>query len=179
MRRPAGVIVAAVILGVIALCGLLFSVLLLGIVLLVHTPIIPKLPAVHLGLTAVAACMIAWFAFCAWTVAGLVRMRAWARYATLVIAALQFVFNALLCAGTLLAASSAPPLPPTPTPLNLHAILAVIAGFYALLSIVGASWLVYFNLRDVRSAFRSAQQSVLAAEATAPPPELPARIHGY
>jgi hypothetical protein len=175
VRRPAGVVVAAVFLAIIALFGIFASLFILGVVLLVHTPVIPNLPGVRVALGAVGAFILLYFVFCAWTVVGLIRLRRWARYSILLIGGWQFFLGALLCAGTILVRSFAPPLPPTANPINLHDILIATAGLYALLSLLGAFWLVYFNLGGVRSAFRPAGEKRTRPSVAAPPPprELP------
>lgn len=98
--------------------------------------------------------------FCGWTAVDLFRMRVWARYSILILGGMEFLFCALMTAVMILVRSA--PLPAsaaTPTPLNMHAMLVGLAVTYGLFSLIGAWWLVYFNLAPVRHAFADARQT--------------------
>lgn len=174
MRRPPGVVVAAVILGLIALFGIFGEVLILGITIFVHAPVIPSLPAARATLLVTNTAVLCFFLFCEWTVAGLFRMRRWARVAVLIIGGLMFCISAVLCVGMTLV--HVPPLPVTrgPSPVSLHTVFLAMATFYGLLSLVGAWWLVYFNLGPVRAAFRAADPRLRAGETVGPGSATPA-----
>jgi hypothetical protein len=101
--------------------------------------------------------MLCFFLFCAWTVAGLFRMRPWARFAILAIGGLEFFFCALGAGVMILVRNIPPPMPTaTPAPIGMPTVFIGIAAFYGFLSLIGAWWLVYFNLAPVREAFRTA-----------------------
>jgi hypothetical protein len=92
------------------------------------------------------------------TVAGLFRLRTWARYSIIAIGTLDFIFFALLC-GTMLMARRNPivigmdahPNPAIPFPLG--AMILALAVIYGVIALVGLWWMVYFNLRQVRLVF--------------------------
>jgi hypothetical protein len=136
--------------------GILGELLSMGVVLFMQNPALPAGPAasgVRAIMVVMTAVMLCFFLFCGWTVVGLFRMRLWARYSILVIGGLEFCCCALLCGMMLLLRSAPPPMPVTPSPMSFRAVLLVSAAFYGFLSLIGAWWLVYFNLAPVRGAF--------------------------
>lgn len=161
MRKPVGVVVAAVVLGLIAAMGALGG---LGAIVasffVPNDPAVPAATAVRAVMVVAATGMVLFFLFCGWTVVGLFRMRAWSRYAILAIGALEFFFCALMAALMILVIARPRPIEPAmPTPMSAHAIFTLTAVFYGLLSLIGAWWLVYFNLAPVRRAFAEARQA--------------------
>lgn len=168
MRRPAGVVLAASILGLIALFGIFGEVLVLGVILLVHTPVIPKFPGARAALLIVNGAALAFFLFCEWTVVGLFRLRRWARIAVLIVGGLVFCISTVLSVGMVVV--HVPPLPVTkgPSPISLRAVFLGMSIFYGLLSLTGAWWLVYFNLAPVRAVFAAADPRLPARAATPP-----------
>lgn len=163
MRRPAGVIVAAIVLGLMALMGIFWSLVSLVVSFLVQNPAMPPVPGMRAVMAVTMVLMLCFFLYCGWTVVGLFRMRPWARYSILVIGGLEFSFSLLLCAAMILMRNMPPPMPPggPPSPIGYHAIFLGMALFYGLLGLIGLWWLVYFNLPSVRAAFTA---SVSAAE---------------
>lgn len=155
MRRPAGVIVAAVVLGLMAMVGILGAAASVAVSFLVQNPAVAPMPGVRAILAVTSGMMLCFFAFCGWTVVGLFRMRRWARYTILGIGGVEFCFSALLCAMMILLRNAPLPLPPgtAASPVGVQTIFLGMAVFYGLLSLVGAWWLVYFNLAHVREAF--------------------------
>lgn len=149
MRKPAGIVVAAVILGLIALAGTAFGVTALSISAIVGRPVLPKIPGVRPGLYL----MVAFFLLCLWTMVGLFRLRRWARPAMVVIGALIFVGYALAGGGLLWVRQLIGLLiPPAYSGSAQSAILgAVILSF--VIALVGLSWTIYFNRARVRAAF--------------------------
>lgn len=156
MRRPAGVVAAAIVLGLIALFGIFAEVLILGVTLFVAGPVIPHMAAGRATLAAVNAVALCFFLFCEWTVVGLFRMRRWARIAMLIVAGVVFCFSAILCVGMAVVRVPALPVTKGPSPVSLHEVFLGMAVVYGLLSLIGAWWLVYFNLKPVRAAFAPA-----------------------
>jgi hypothetical protein len=153
MRRPAGVIAAAVVLGLITLIGIFAMMAGLGFAIFVRNPILPSAfrPFVILfdGLG------LCFSLFCAWVVVDLFRMRNWARISAIIIGALIFFFCVVAGFGILAARQYAALLPQGPNPVNLTAIFIGLAAFYFLFSLIGVWWVVYFNLRSVRAAFHT------------------------
>ncbi len=165
MRRPAGVVVAAVVLGLIALFGIFAEVLILGVSLLVQSPVMPHLPAMRATLLVTNAAVLCFFLFCEWAVVGLFRMRRWARIAMLIVSGVMFCVSAILCVGMILIRVPALPVTKGPSPVSLQAVFVGMSVFYGLLSLIGAWWLVYFNLRPVRAAFAAADPRLLNGQA--------------
>lgn len=161
MRRPAGVILAAIVMALIALVGLFASVPSLVFSIFSHSRVIPNLPGVRAALIAGAALMLAFFLFCAFTVVRLIGMRRSGRVSAVVIGAVIFFFSGLSGLGILFARQYAALLPGGPASGNVQNLLIGVAGFYFLVACIGLWWIVYFNLASVRAAF---------AEANAPLP---------
>jgi uncharacterized membrane protein (DUF2068 family) len=173
VKRPAGVIVSAVLL----LLGSLFQ--LLGAVFMALSGVlVGKIPAGGLPGSSPAPPMPGWMpvfmfalsaicvALAAWGIAttvGLFRMRRWARYSVLVIGGGLVLLNLfpLLSMAVLVVAPL--PVPPSVDASQVpmaHAvtrgIFAVMAIFYAALCAIGVWWLAYFNLKRVREVFAGA-----------------------
>lgn len=157
MRRPVGVILAAVVLGCIALFGILGCLLTLAVTFFLHNPIIQQAPGVRTIVGVLECAMLVFFLWCVWTVVGLFRMKLWARLSIIVIGGIVFVLSALAALGTFLARGFAPPLPAGSAPVNMQAVFIGVALFYFCVSLIGVWWLVYFNLPSVRAAFAPAR----------------------
>ncbi len=168
MRKPVGVIFAAVILGLIALLGTAVAGLALGVTLYSHRPLIPRIPAVEAGMYLMAGFCL----FCLWTAIHLIRMRRWTRPAMVVVGGVVFVFSTLAGGGLMwvrqsgwvdLIASMAPPGPYS------GAVQAAVAGAAVasfLIAVAGVWWMVYFCRGRVKAAF-SAGVAPLETAATA------------
>ncbi|MGD0578722.1 MAG: hypothetical protein ABSC08_07320 [Bryobacteraceae bacterium] len=152
MRRSIGVTLSAI-------ASILGSVLLLLMVLLVTVSalLLPNDPAMT-SQTRVAALIggAVLFLFSAWGIAtavGLFRLCAWARWSMLAFSVLLTFIGAATALCLLFV-----PLPRTPgvPPAFGRAILAGIAGFYALLALIGGFWLYYFNTAGVKTQFSGA-----------------------
>ena len=158
MRSPVGVVAAAVVLALMTVVGLLGSLASLVISFLATGAIAePTIPGMRLVMILTTVVMMAFFLFCAWTVLGLFRMRRWARYSILAIGGLEFCMTALTGLVMIFMRNVIPP-PPTagPTPIGMPAMMVAMGAFYGGLSLIGAWWLVYFNLAHVRAAFSGA-----------------------
>ena len=153
MRRPAGVVVAAVILGLMALMGIFGSLISVVVTVFAGNPAVPPVPGMRAVMIATTVMMLSFSLFCAWTVVGLFQMRAWARYSILAIGGLEFLFSALMCVVMILVRNAPPVTAAAPPPVSYRAVFLVMAAFYGGLSLIGAWWLVYFNLAPVRAAF--------------------------
>ncbi len=154
VRKPVGVMLAAVVLGLMALIGIVISAGSILVTLVMHNPAIPAVPGIKAIMAGTTAVMLGFFLFCAWTVVGLFRMRPWARYAILAIGGVEFFFTALMCGVMILMRNMPLPVPPTgPSPVSVQGVFLGMGVFYGLLSLIGVWWLVYFNVPAVRPAF--------------------------
>lgn len=158
MRKPLGVIAATVTLGLMTAFGLLFVLLILFVTFFVHMPHSPLPPGAKAFLAIFCLIFLCIFAFCAWTVVDLYRMRSWARYSIVVLGILTTITFGAMCFLVLFAlkfASARNPLAGS----HLGVILvAVTPG--ACLALIGVWWAVYFNLKHVREAFANARVPV-------------------
>ena len=167
MRRPLGVILAGIVLGLIALVGTLTELVSLWAAIFMHTPgVAVGLRGIMITGTLVQlVCLVA----CGWTAVGLFRLSRWARIATIVIGAVMAFFAALSGVGILLMRKGAV-LPTGPAAPQVQTVLAAFAAFCFLLSLIGVWWLIYFNLGSVRTVFEGAQGAMGAEPASAPMP---------
>jgi hypothetical protein len=159
MRKPAGVIAAAVVMGLMALLGILGVSLSLVVFLFMHNPV--NIPGFRVMVVLGNLLVLGFFLFSGWTVVGLFRMRRWARGAAIVIGVLVCLFSGGAGAGMLAVRNLVPAMPPPtgePATLlsSLPLIIAGIAGFYFLIALIGLWWAVYFSLPTVRGAFAGA-----------------------
>ncbi len=173
MRRPVGVILAAVLLGIVALFGILGAALALGVSIFSHNPVIPKLPEVRAVMIGTTTIELGFFLFCGWTVTGLFRLRRWARTAAIVIAGIVAFFSAMTGIGVLMAGKYAAMLPPGPAAGNVQTVLVGFAVFSFVVAAISLWWLTYFNLAGVRAAFAGLQELAAGAGATETTAALP------
>jgi hypothetical protein len=178
MRRPVGVVLAAIVLGAIALLGILFAGAGVVASIFVHSPVIPKLPGLRAVMIGSTALELSFFVFCAWTAVALVRLRPWARIAVLIVGGLVFFFSACGGFGMLLARHYAALLPAGPGAADAQMVLMGMVAFFFLLSLVGVWWLIYFNLGSVRAAF-AGPRAMAAGGAPGDPAAVPARTSGW
>lgn len=169
MRRPVGVIIAAIILGLIALMGICVEGVALGVAIFYHSPVIPNLPFVRPVMVLASGMGLLFFLFCAWTVVGLFRMRGWARIATAVIGGVVCFFSLLNAGAMLWVSRFAHLLPPGPSSNVVSMVLVGLVAFYFLIALVGVWWLVYFNLASVRAAFAASRPLSRDSIAVLPP----------
>lgn len=172
MKRPGGVVVNAIFLGLVSLVLLLAALVMALAATLVRngaaaaaTAGAPQVPAwmtgFELGLSAFCLGLAAWGIA---TVAGLFGMRRWARYSVLIIGGGLAVLGLISVLSTVVT-MFAMPAPPTagldPQQAQtmksmFKAVFALVAVFYGLLTVLGVTWLVYFNRKTVREAFANA-----------------------
>ena len=157
-ERPGGIYVAAIVLALMGAFGLLSTAFSVVTLFLTKHAIAPEIPSVRILLGVVHLLMLAAVFWCFWTVVGLFRFRAWARYSIIVLGVLDFLFFAALSAALVwlhgnpfVAAMDARPNPSMP--FSPGVLMLGLSGFYALLALIGVWWVVYFNLARVRLAF--------------------------
>ena len=157
-NKPSGIGLAAAALSLLICFGTICLVGSIAALFLTRNPLVPNIAAVRIILSTFDLLLLLFLVWCAWTVVGLFGLRPWARYSILVIGALDFLFFALLCALMLIArrnpivvSLNAHPSPAVPFPVG--AVILGLAGLYGFIALIGAWWLVYFNLRPVRAAF--------------------------
>lgn len=161
MRRPVGVILSCIVLGLAALLLLLNAIGSFASILLVgHLPATTAGPAPPPGMMSGVFAVLGLFylALAGWaiaTIVGLAKMRNWARYSVIVIGvgvALIGVFGAIGMVAARAMIGSVP-MPPGQNPEVLRVVVIFIALFCLAIAAVGIWWIVYFSLRTTREAF--------------------------
>ncbi len=166
-RRPAGVVICAVVLGLTGAIQLLFAVL-SG----VAAVIAPKMPAPAQAastpppagflLAIMLFSTVFYLVLAGWagaTMVGLLRMRPWSRISMIVIGAgliLAGLFGALGMSAAQLAIGTMP-LPPNADPRILHITFILLIILALLVVGLGVWWVVYFALGKMRNAFSLAE----------------------
>ncbi|MDR3739865.1 MAG: hypothetical protein P4L40_12700, partial [Terracidiphilus sp.] len=168
MKRLPGVIVAAIVLILGSLFQLLLAVCMAFAGAVEHsspdaapaTSIPTWMPVFMYGLCAFFVALAAWGIL---TSIGLLRLRQWARYSTLVIGGCLAVIGLISMLMTLVLLVVPLPMPPSTDPSHAPAtqamvkiIFGVIALVYGLISAIGVWWLIYFNRKKVRETFTGA-----------------------
>jgi hypothetical protein len=160
MQRPAGVILTAITLGLLAGLELLFvAILTFAAVVLSGSEVAAPQPSfaipIIIGLGVFLVLLAAWAIL---TLIGLIRLREWARRSILVITGCLLALSLVSVAGTAIAASILPPLTPSPDapdmpPYTMHIVLLFEALLHVISGILAGWWLVYFNLRSTAAYF--------------------------
>lgn len=175
MKRPAGVVVSAVVL----ILGSLFELLMAACVafagVIAHRPLshvatagappapvlAPWMPTLFYGIAAFMVLLSVWGIL---TAIGVLRLRPWARYSILILGGALAFFGLVSAASMVLLVFVPVPMPPPADPaqaqslhLAIRGIFAGIAFFYLLVAAIGVWWLVYFNRKATRAAFAGAQ----------------------
>jgi hypothetical protein len=170
MKRPIGVILSAIVLGLAALFLLLMAALMAFAGHFARhrlsTTASPHLAILFiLGISVFYAILAVWAIL---TVIGILRLRSWARYSILVIGGGLAGIGTLMALGTVLTrtmfATTMPPRSPAPNPHIMAVIFAVSIAIYVLIAITGIWWLVYFNLRTTREFFLDPSLSALSPD---------------
>lgn len=155
-RVPAGVVVAAVVLGLMAFVGLLIAAFSAFALFVARTALIPRIPSVRMAAGALDALLLILVILAAFTIVGLFRRKLWARYSMILLGLLDFVMFAIMTAGVLVArvksGMEAMTLPNNPG-VTLGEILLWLAAFYALLALIGVWWMVYFSRKQMLGTF--------------------------
>ena len=156
MKRPLGIILSAIVLGLAAL-GLLLITALMAVssVFIFHQPLTPATP--HFFVYIMVAISVLHTALAVWavlTVIGILRLRSWARYSILVIGGCLTAISLLSLFTVTITRSMMPPQPGVDPHITQIVYLA-FAFFYALTAAIGIWWLVYFNRHPIRELFRN------------------------
>lgn len=169
MKRPAGLVIAAVLLilgSLLALCATVLMVL--AGVLAPHLPASPSqtvpqpswISAVMFVIAGFGALVAAWGIV---TAIGVLRFRTWARYSILVIGGCVAVYSLIAALSSSIFLFVPLPLPPSTDPSQLpgaQMMMKVIFGSmvlsYLIAAAIGVWWLFYFNSRNLRSLFAQA-----------------------
>lgn len=155
-KKPAGISIAAIVLALMAVFGLLIAGLLVAVLFLKHYPIVPNIPAVRLFVICFDLLMFLLVLWSIWTVVGLFQLKPWARFSILALGALDLCFFGVQCVGLLMLRSRSDfsmTMPTGPGAIHVSTVLLAIAAVDALLALIGVWWLVYFGLSHVRQAF--------------------------
>ena len=151
-RRPVGVTIAAILLGLLACVVFLLASFMLAAV--VH-----RSPTVHFSATATAmkvSTMVMLFvasSLAMFVVVGLFRMRRWARFGILIFGALMAVWYGVLAIRVGAASVSHPTLSVDSSPSAMTQFALALIERHLLMTLIGVWWLVYFNLPRVRQVF--------------------------
>ncbi len=151
MRRPVGVIIAGILLGILAVLGTAVGALALGVSVYAHRPVVPKIPGVELCFYLV----IVFCLFCLCTVVGLFGLRRWARAAMVPIGAIVCVCSALAGAGLIWARQFTVLLPPGPYSGEVQTAILCAVALCFLIALIGVWWIIYFCRARVKAAFRA------------------------
>ena len=163
MKRPVGVTLASILLGLFASIALLLAA---GTAFLaaslahhgVAPPTGPALPSSFFSWILVLEALVT-AAFAGWAIAtliGLLRLRNWARLSILVIGAIIVFLAVCGVLGAAFGYVAQAALPPDPRlPPHLFAItFAVMAAINAAIAGLGAWWLIYFTRPRLRELFK-------------------------
>lgn len=160
MNAPAGVAIAAVVLGLMSFVGLLIAAASIIAQFVMNTPLIPHIPAVRMVSAGIDAFVIALVILAVCTIIGLFRLKAWARYSVLFLGLLDLLAFSFMAIGFLIARVKwwmAPLSLPNNPHLKVGDILLWLAIFYGILALIGVWWMIYFNAKSVRESFANAQ----------------------
>lgn len=156
-RVPAGVAVAAVVLGLMAFVGLIIAAFSAFALFVARTALIPRITSVRMAAGALDALLLALVILAVFTIVGLFRLKAWARYSMILLGLLDFVVFAIMTVGVLVArvksGMGALTLPNNPS-VTLGEILIWLAVFYAVLALIGVWWMLYFSRGRMRDVFQ-------------------------
>jgi hypothetical protein len=166
MKRPIGLILAIIVLGMAALGQLLFAAFMLFVSFVAkhdssgpytpNTPGAPFNPAIMAYVFLGFALFVVLLAIWAITTAiGLLRLRNWARISILIIGGGMVFLGSLSTVGlifTWIIQSRLPP-PPHLSHTMQMATFSIMSAFYIFILAIGVWWLVYFTRATTRSLF--------------------------
>jgi hypothetical protein len=122
----------------------------------IQAPSVPNLDVFKVIMTVFGLGGLCYGVFCEFVVAGLVQMRNWVRISMVILGGLKVAFWGLMSIAMLGLRNRMPAGSPATVPIN-SAFWDVGALIYASLAMIGLWWVVYFNLRSVRTAFKESR----------------------
>jgi hypothetical protein len=128
-----------------------------------NTANIPNLPAMKMFLAIIGVAWIGYVAFCVFVFVGLVRMRNWARICIAILGALKLIFWGLMSIAMMGLRNRMPGTNPATASVSSTFWIG-LALIYGLLAMIGLWWVIYFNLKPVRKAFKERDGASLAVE---------------
>lgn len=153
---PSGVIIAAVVLGVMAFIALLIAACTAYVMFATNSALIPRIPSVRMVAGGLDALIVALVLLSAATIIGLFRLKVWARYSISVLGLLDLLVFGIMAAGVLVARAksgmAALTVPNNPG-LTLGEIMVGLACLYGMLALIGVWWMIYFNTERIRLIF--------------------------
>ena len=168
--RPTGVVLAAIALGFVSLIMLFFAAMTVVSVLAMRQGFAPPATAngaalppmtVIMGISAVIALLE--LAAAIWggaTVAGLLKLKPWARISIMVLGGCIAAFSLLgaigMAAVPALIKATPNALPPNANPAQMHLVFLTMTVLCLMVAAVGIWWIVYFALKSTGEAFTAA-----------------------
>lgn len=160
---PPGVIIAAVVLGVMAFIALFIAACAAYIMFATNSALIPRIPSVRMAAGGLDALVVALVILSAATIIGLFRLKIWARYSITLLGLLDLLVFAFMAAGVLVVRAksgmAAMTVPNNPG-LTLGEIMVGLACLYGLLALIGVWWMIYFNTERIRLVFAESRNEV-------------------
>ena len=160
---PAGVIIAAVVLAVMALIALLVAACAAYIMFATNSALIPRIPSVRMVAGGLDALIVALVILSAATIIGLFRLKVWSRYSITILGLLDLLVFAFMAVGILVvrAKSGVASLTiPNNPGITLGEIMAGLASLYGVLALIGVWWMIYFNTERIRLVFAESRNEV-------------------
>jgi hypothetical protein len=153
---PAGVAIAAAVLGLMAFVGLLVAACSAFALFMTHSALIPHIPLVRVVVGIADAVLLAIVILAVCTIVGLFRTKPWARLSMILFGVFDFLFFAVMAAGVLVgrvkSGMAGLPIPGHPT-VTLGEIMLGLAACYAVLALIGVWWVAYFSRKQMGVVF--------------------------
>jgi len=165
LRRPTGVLIAATVLGILTAFDLLGVLGSAAAAFFIHAPSVPNLDVFKVIMTVFGLAGLCYCVFCGFVVAGLVQMRNWARISIVILGGLKVAFWGLMSVAMLALRNWMPRMSPASASVS-STFWLVFALIYASLAMIGLWWVVYFNLKSVRTAFKESRNENQAVRGT-------------
>lgn len=160
---PAGVIIAAVVLAVMAFIALLVAACAAYIMFATNSALIPRIPSVRMVAGGLDALIVALVILSAATIIGLFRLKVWSRYSITILGLLDLLVFAFMAVGILVVRAksgvAALTIPNNPG-ITLGEIMAGLASLYGVLALIGVWWMIYFNTERIRLVFAESRNEV-------------------
>jgi len=155
-RRPIGLILAAVALGLMTCQGFLSAGIAIFSALVIRPPETAQYPAITAVEIGIGVIMLLISGLCAFVVVGIFRLKGWARIGILILGGLLVLFStpvAILFIAFAFTSFINTADTPGVSPAAMRFIFLGMGGVLMLVALVGIWWLVYFDLRRIRALF--------------------------